>query len=36
MLNNNADLTKFLSDLDIKDKLNIEEDLGNGYVKLKI
>src|SRR3972149_9540 len=36
MLNNNADLTKFLSDLDIKDKLNIEEDLGNGYIKLKI
>ncbi|MBU4450967.1 MAG: ATP-binding protein [Actinobacteria bacterium] len=36
MLNNNADLTRFLSDLDIKDKLNIEEDLGNGYVKLKI
>lgn len=36
MLNNNTDLTKFLSDLDIKDKLNIEEDLGNGYVKLKI
>ena len=36
MLNNNTDLTRFLSDLDIKDKLNIEEDLGNGYVKLKI
>ena len=36
MLNNNADLTRFLSDLDIKDKLNVEEDLGNGYVKLKI
>jgi hypothetical protein len=36
MLNNSADLTKFLFDLDIKDKLNIEEDLGNGYVKLKI
>jgi len=36
MLNNNADLTRFLSDLDIKDKLNIEEDLGNGYIKLKI
>jgi hypothetical protein len=36
MLNNSADLTRFLSDLDIKDKLNIEEDLGNGYVKLKI
>lgn len=36
MPNNNADLTRFLSDLDIKDKLNIEEDLGNGYVKLKI
>jgi len=36
MLNNDADLTRFLSDLDIKDKLNIEEDLGNGYVKLKI
>src|SRR4030042_5006136 len=36
MLNNNADLTRFLSGLDIKDKLNIEEDLGNGYVKLKI
>lgn len=36
MPNNNANLTRFLSDLDIKDKLNIEEDLGNGYVKLKI
>ncbi len=36
MLNNNADLNRFLSDLDIKNKLNIEEDLGNGYVKLKI
>ncbi|MCL5073383.1 MAG: ATP-binding protein [Actinobacteria bacterium] len=36
MLNNNTDLTRFLSDLDIKNKLNIEEDLGNGYVKLKI
>ncbi|MCL5069400.1 MAG: ATP-binding protein [Actinobacteria bacterium] len=36
MLNDNTDLTRFLSDLDIKNKLNIEEDLGNGYVKLKI
>lgn len=36
MLNNNTDLTRFLSDLDIKNRLNIEEDLGNGYIKLKI
>jgi len=36
MLNNNSDLTNFLTNLDIKDKLTIEEDLGNGYIKLKI
>jgi len=35
-MQNSSDLKKFLSDLKIKDSLNIEEDLGNGYVRLKI
>jgi hypothetical protein len=33
---NNYDLNKFLNDLNIKDGLNVEEDLGNGFVRLKI
>jgi hypothetical protein len=33
---NSPDLDKFLSELNIKDSLNIEEDLGDGYVRLKI
>jgi hypothetical protein len=35
-MQNNADISKLLSELKIKDTLNIEEDLGNGYVRLKI
>jgi len=35
-MQNNTDLKKFLSELNIKDSLNIEEDLGDGYVRLKI
>jgi hypothetical protein len=35
-MQNNADISKLLSELKIKDALNIEEDLGNGYVRLKI
>lgn len=33
---NSSDLERFLDELNIKDSLNIEEDLGYGYVKLKI
>lgn len=33
---NNYDLNKFLNDLNIKNELNVEEDLGNGFVRLKI
>lgn len=35
-MQNNTDIRKLLSELKIKDTLNIEEDLGNGYVRLKI
>jgi hypothetical protein len=35
-MQNSSDLEKFLDELNIKDSLNIEEDLGYGYVKLKI
>ena len=35
-MQNNSDLKNFLSELNIKDSLNIEEDLGDGYVRLKI
>ena len=35
-MQNNSDIKKFLSELKIKDSLNIEEDLGDGYVRLKI
>ena len=35
-MQNNTDIGRLLSKLKIKDSLNIEEDLGNGYVRLKI
>ncbi|MEA2016575.1 MAG: ATP-binding protein [Actinomycetota bacterium] len=35
-MQNSSDLNNFLSELKIKDSLNIEEDLGDGYVRLKI
>lgn len=35
-MQNSSDLKKFLSELNIRDSLNIEEDLGDGYVRLKI
>ncbi len=35
-MQNSSDMKRFLSELKIKDSLNIEEDLGDGYVKLKI
>ncbi len=35
-MQNSPDLNKFLSELNIKDSINIEEDLGDGYVRLKI
>jgi hypothetical protein len=35
-MQNNTDIRKLLSELKIKDTLNIEEDLGYGYVRLKI
>jgi len=35
-MQNSSDLNKFLEQLNIKDSLSIEEDLGNGYVRLKI
>jgi hypothetical protein len=35
-IKNNYDLNKFINDLDLKNDLNIEEDLGNGFVRLKI
>jgi len=35
-MQNNTDIGKLLYELKIKDSLNIEEDLGNGYVRLKI
>jgi len=35
-MQNNTDLNKFLEQLDINDFLSVEEDLGNGYVRLKI
>ncbi len=35
-MQNNSDLKNFLSELNIKDSLNVEEDLGDGYVRLKI
>ena len=35
-MQNSSDLNKFLDQLNIKDSLSVEEDLGNGYVRLKI
>ncbi len=35
-MQNNSGIKKLLSELKIKDSLNIEEDLGDGYVRLKI
>jgi len=35
-MQNNTDLKKFLQQLDIEGSLSVEEDLGNGYVRLKI
>lgn len=35
-MQNNTDISRLLSKLKINDSLNIEEDLGNGYVRLKI
>jgi hypothetical protein len=35
-MQNNTDISRLLSELKIKDTMNIEEDLGNGYVRLKI
>ncbi len=35
-MQNNPDIDRFLSELEIKESLNVEEDLGNGYVRLKI
>ncbi|MDZ7838064.1 MAG: hypothetical protein U5N58_08980 [Actinomycetota bacterium] len=35
-MQNNSDIKKFLADLNMSDVLNVEEDLGNGFVKLKI
>ncbi len=35
-MQNSSDLNKFLDQLNIKDALSVEEDLGNGYVRLKI
>jgi hypothetical protein len=35
-MQNNLDYEKFFSELNIKNDLKIEEDLGNGFVRLKI
>jgi len=35
-MQNNTDLSKFLKQLDIGNALSVEEDLGNGFVRLKI
>jgi len=35
-MQNSSDIKRFLSELKLKDSLNIEEDLGDGYVRLKI
>lgn len=35
-MQNNSDIDKFLSELEIKESLSVEEDLGNGYVRLRI
>ena len=35
-MQNNSDINKFLSELGIKDEINIEQNLGDGFVKLKV
>jgi hypothetical protein len=35
-MQNNSDINKFLSELDLENVLNVEEDLGEGFVKLRI
>jgi hypothetical protein len=35
-MQNSTDLNRFLEQLNIKDSLSVEEDLGDGYVRLKI
>jgi len=35
-MQNSLDYNKFFSDLNIAEQLKVEEDLGSGYVKLKI
>jgi hypothetical protein len=35
-MQNSTDLNKFLEQLNINDTLSVEEDLGNGFVRLKI
>ncbi|MDD3776483.1 MAG: ATP-binding protein [Actinomycetota bacterium] len=35
-MQNNPDIKKFLAELNMSDVLNVEEDLGNGFVRLKI
>ena len=35
-MQNNSDIGKFLSELKLDGLLNVEEDLGEGFVKLKI
>ena len=35
-MQNSLDYNKFFTDLNIAEQLKVEEDLGSGYVKLKI
>lgn len=35
-MQNNSDINKFFSELDLDNVLNVEEDLGEGFVKLRI
>jgi hypothetical protein len=35
-MQNNSDINKFFSELDLENILNVEEDLGEGFVKLRI
>ncbi|MGM0365347.1 MAG: ATP-binding protein [Actinomycetota bacterium] len=35
-MQNNSDIKRFLSDLNMDNVLNVEEDLGSGFVRLKI
>lgn len=35
-MQNNSDIKKFLSELGLNNVLNVEQDLGDGYVKLRI